>query len=278
MLRAVVLIRVLPVVATIMLATAALAIAERPGDVAKRARLPDLVQELPSELEISVAGTAARPMYRLGFRSAVSNVGRGPLVITGRRASGDAATMTADQVVDRRGAPRAVVRDVGRLRYVVSPDHRHWHLLGFDRYQLRRAGRRAATVSDRKTGFCLGDRYPVLGHRLGAELHAPVYRSRCGLGERQLMGIQEGISVGYGDDYAATLEGQYLRLTGLSSGRYVLVHRVNANRRLRELRFDNNDASLLLELRWRKHQPWVRVLRSCPDSARCDRRPPARRR
>jgi hypothetical protein len=272
MLRAVLLMRVVPVVATIMLTTAALAFAERPSSGDARARLPDLVQELPSELEITVVGPPVRPVYRLGFRSAVSNVGRGPLTISGRRASADVATMTADQVVERDGAPSQVVSDVGRLRYVVSPDHRHWHLLGFDRYQLRRAGRRAATVSDRKTGFCLGDRYPVLGHRLGAELRAPVYRSRCGLGERRLMGIQEGISVGYGDDYAATLEGQYLRLTGLSSGRYVLVHRVNADRRLRELHYRNNAASLLLELRWRNHRPWVRVLRSCPDSARCDRR------
>ena len=43
--------------------------------------------------------------------------------------------------------------------------------------------------------------------------------------------------MGYGDDYAATLEGQYLRLTGLASGRYVLVHRVNVECRLRELRY-----------------------------------------
>jgi hypothetical protein len=270
--------RVLPVVATITLTSAALAVAERPSSGDGTARLPDLVQELPSDLEITVVGPPARPVYRLGFRSAISNIGRGPLTISGRRASADAATMTADQVVEHDGAPSKVVSDVGRLRYVVSPDHRHWHLLGFDRYQLRRAGRPAATISDRKTGFCLGDRYPVLDRHLGAAVHEPVYRSRCGLGERRLMGIQEGITVGYGDDYAATLEGQYLRLTGLSSGRYVLVHRVNVDRRLRELRYGNNAASLLLELHWRKHQPWVRVLRSCPASARCDRRPPARRR
>jgi hypothetical protein len=270
MLRAVLVMRVLPVVATIMLTTAALAIADRPAS-AGRAHLPDLVQELPSDLEITVTGPASRPVYRLGFRSAVSNVGRGPLVISGRRASADAATMTADQVIDRAGAPRQVVRDVGRLRYVVSPDHRHWHLLGFDRYQLRPAGQPTATVSDRKTGFCLGDRYPVLGRRLGAPVHKPVYTSRCGLGQPGLMSVDEGISVGYGDDYAATLEGQYLRLTGLSSGRYVLVHHVNADRRLRELHYSNNAGSLLLQLRWRKHQPWVRVLRSCPDSAKCDR-------
>jgi hypothetical protein len=269
--------RVLPVVATILLTTAALAIAQGPRG-AGGARLPDLVQELPSDLEITATGPPERPVYRLGFRSAVSNVGRGPLVINGRRMSADVATMTADQVVERNGAPREVVPDVGRLRYVVSPDHRHWHLLDFDRYQLRRAGQTAAAVSDRKTGFCLGDRYPVIGRRLDAGVRQPVYRSRCGLGEPQLGGIQEGITVGYGDDYAATLEGQYLRLTGLSPGRYVLVHHVNANRRLRELRYGNNAASLLLALRWRKHQPWVRVLRSCPASARCDRRPAARRR
>jgi hypothetical protein len=277
MLKAVLLMRVLPVVATIMLTTAALAIAEGPSSSA-RARLPDLVQELPSELEITVAGPAARHVYRLGFRSAVSNVGRGPLLISGRRASADTATMTADQVVERAAAPRQVVRDVGHLRYVVSPDHRHWHLLGFDRYQLRPAGQPKATASDRKTGFCLGDRYAIIGRGLDARRGDPAYTSRCGLGDPQRMDIHEGISVGYGDDYAATLEGQYLRLTGLSSGRYVLVHRVNADQRLRELRYGNNAASLLLELRWRKHhQPWVRVLRSCPDSARCDRPATTRR-
>ena len=56
----------------------------------------------------------------------------------------------------------------------------------------------------------------------------PVFESRCGLEQTQLLGIREGISVGYGDDYAANLEGQYLPLTGLADGRYVLVHRVNA--------------------------------------------------
>jgi hypothetical protein len=180
--------------------------------------------------------------------------------------------MTADQVVERDGAPLGVVQDVGRLRYVVSPDHRHWHLLGFDRYQLRRAGQPGpATVDDRKTGFCLGDRYPVLNRRLRTPAPKPAYTSRCGLGDPELTGIQEGISIGYGDDYAATLEGQYLRLTGLTSGRYVLVHRVNADRRLHELHYDNNAASLLINLRWRRHQPWVRVLRRCPHTSRCDR-------
>lgn len=275
MLSGVLLVRVMPVVLAVTLSAATLAAADRPGGMAGE-RLPDLDQEVPSELEITVAGPPARPVYRLGFRSAVRNVGRGPLLISGRRASVDTATMNADQVVERVGAPQAVVPDVGRLRYVVSPDHRHWHLLGFDRYQLRRAGGHAVAVGDRKTGFCLGDRYRVVGRRLSAAPAEPVHTTRCGLGDTQLTDIQEGISVGYGDDYSATLEGQYLRLTGLRSGRYVLIHRVNGGRRLRELRYRNNAASLLLELRWREHQPSVRVLRACPNSDRCDRLPAAR--
>ena len=258
--------RVLPTVAALMLTVVALAAANGPG-AAGHQKLPDLDQEVPSDLEITVAGTAEHPVYRLGFRSAVRNVGRGPLLITGRRSG---PTMTADQVIERTGAPRSVVGGVGKLRYVVSPDHRHWHLLRFDRYELRRAGGRTSLVADRKTGFCLGDRY-AMPRNLRAAPPKPVHTSRCGLGDPRLAGIQEGISVGYGDDYAATLEGQYLKLTGLRSGRYVLVHRVNANRRLRELRYGNDAASLLLDLRWHAGQPWVQVLRSCPDSDRCDR-------
>jgi hypothetical protein len=273
----VLLFRVIPVVAAVTLAATTLAAAGG-LDRAHGERLPDLDQEVPSELEITAAGPSARPVYRLGFRSAVRNVGRGPLVISGRRASVDAATMTADQLIERAGGPQAVVPDVGSLRYVVSADHRHWHLVGFDRYQLRRAGRRAGAVPDRKTGFCLGDRYPVLDRSVPAAPPRPVHTSRCGLAEPRLTGIREGISVGYGDDYAATLEGQHLRLTGLRSGRYVLVHRVNGDRRMREIRHDNNAASLLIALGWRQGRPRVRVLRACPNSDRCDRLPAGRRR
>jgi hypothetical protein len=254
--------RVLPVLAVLALSAFALVLIGRASSAAGApARLPDLVQQ-----------------YVLGFRSAVSNIGDGALVIEGHRGGPEVGTMIADQVVDRDGAPKAVIPDVGRLRYVVSPDHRHWHLLGFDRYELRRAGQRVAEVRDQKTGFCLGDRYIESGHALqSAAAPAPVFTSRCGLGEPQLLGISEGISIGYGDDYAANLEGQYLRLTGLAAGRYVLVHRVNADRRLHETDYGNDAASLLLELRWRDREPLVRVLRQCPGTDRCDRPPAAKR-
>jgi Lysyl oxidase len=263
--RRVLLVRLLPVVVALAAAGALLAALDRTA-VAGSDQLPDLDQATPAGLEITRAGR----VWRLGFRSAVSNVGDGPLVIEAHRSGTDVATMTADQLVDREGAPRQVVGDVGKLRFVVSPDHRHWHLLGFDRYELRRAGRPRRAVRDRKSGFCLGDRYATLRRPPAAPSEA-VYTSRCGLASPGLLGITQGISVGYGDDYAANLEGQYLPLNGLRAGRWVLVHRANGDRRLRERDYSNNAASLLLQLRWRRGAPMVRVLRSCPSTDRCDR-------
>jgi glucose/arabinose dehydrogenase len=276
MVTRVLLFRVLPVALALALTALMLTIAARaPVAAAGSERLPDLVQAAPSALEITRAGTRTQPVYRLGFESAVENLGDGPLIINGHRPGLETKAMDADQVVERDGAPQQVIPGAAQLRYVVSPDHRHWHLLGFDRYELRRAGRRAPAVRDRKTGFCLGDRYPATRRSLPGAPPNPVYTGRCGLGEPELLGIQEGISVGYGDNYQANLEGQYLPLTGLRSGRYVLVHRVNAERGLRELDYKNNAASLLLDLRWRRGAPQVRVLKVCARSGRCDRRPAA---
>jgi Lysyl oxidase len=271
MLKRVLALRVLPVVLTVAACLSVLTVVDwSDASAGGSERLPDLDQETPRGFTITRVGSGGRRVYVLGFRSAVRNLGDGPLVIDAHRPAPGADTMTADQLIERDGAPQGVLAGAGRLRYVVSPDHRHWHLLGFDRYELRRAGARRAVVRDRKSGFCLGDRYRVTNRKLPAAPAEPRYTSRCGLAAPGLLGVQEGISVGYGDDYPANLEGQYLRLSGLPPGRYALVHRVNTGRQLRELDYGNNAASVLLELRWRRGAPMVRVLRECPDTGRCD--------
>jgi glucose/arabinose dehydrogenase len=237
-------------------------------------RLPDLDEEAPSQLGVAVDGHHRHPHYVLGFRSASRNVGAGPLIIDGHRRPGN-PTMTADQLIDRDGAPPEVVHRVARMRYVRAPDHQHWHVLGYERYELRRAGSNHVMVRDRKSGFCLGDRYQVANLALPAAVAAPVYTSRCGLRQPHRLHVREGISVGWGDDYSAYLEYQDLALNGLPDGRYVLVHRVNLDHRIRESSYANNAASLLLDIRWKKGLPYVRILRACQTTARCDRAPAA---
>jgi Lysyl oxidase len=264
--------RLVPAVGTIALGAALLAAA--PGGTAgvtpDSARLPDLDQELPWDLQVTSTGPSTAREHRLGFASAVRNIGDGPLIVSGRRRWAGIPTMTADQLVERAEAAMAVVEGVGRLRYVQSRDHEHWHLLDFERYELRRAAGGTKRVTDRKTGFCLGDRYRIRGRALPAQSPAPRYTGRCGLGETGRLSLVEGISVGYGDNYRANLEGQSLPLTGLPGGRYLLIHSVNVQRQLRETDYGNNAASLLLRLRWRAGAPRLRVLRQCPDTERCE--------
>ncbi len=78
-----------------------------------------------------------------------------------------------------------------------------------------------------------------------------------------------GLSVGYAYWYRAFLDGQPLDLTDAPEGRYRLVHWVKAE--LLESDYENNAASMLLELRWPGspvEPPTVEVLESCPDAVR----------
>ena len=103
------------------------------------------------------------------------------------------------------------------------------------------------------------------------EPESPVYRSNCGLGERQWREIEEGISVGWSDVYEAWRDGQYIDVTGLAAGTYVLVHRVNASR-LVESDYANNASSVRLRLTWPNgtdSAPRLTILKRCPLTARC---------
>ena len=246
------------------LALVAVAPALDAGESGARELRPDLVVLVPYDLEVTRAGDR----WRLGFASAASNIGSGPLVVQGRRRPG-APTMAAVQELRRSDGSVRGVPGAGRLRYVTSPDHAHWHLTPFMRYELRPVGAPAARpLRDRKTGFCLGDRYDT---KLDLPGRAPkrVFNSRCGLRDPGRLGLRQGISVGWGDDYDPTLEGQFVDVTGLAPGRYVLVHRVNESGALVEARTDNNASSLLVRLDVVGGRPVVRPLQGCPGRETC---------
>ncbi len=239
-------------------------------------RLPDLDQVAPAELRVKEVGSKGGRSFRLGFASATENRGTGPLTLHGFRRDRRTKTMQVDQLVRRRNGSSRLIRDAGGMRYVVHPDHRHWHLIGFARYELRRVGHpRAPALTDRKTGFCLGDRYEIPGaKRLPAFSPFPAQGDTCGLGRSKLRGLFAGISVGYGDRYAAHLEGQYIDITDAPAGRYMLVHTANPDGNLLESDYSNNSSSVLLSLRWprgRRDAPAVKVLAKCPGGAICPR-------
>ena len=235
--------------------------------------LPDLDVRAPDGLVVETVLGEAGPRFRLGFVSASENVGEGALVVRGQRPDETGPEMTADQIVALEGGGIAVRPGVGSLVYVEEDTHEHWHLLEFMSYELRRVRDFSLVVRDHKSGFCLGDRYDADSARLlPGEPAGRVYNTNCGPKERSLLTIEEGISVGWGDVYEAWRDQQYLDVTGLAAGRYVLVHRVNAGRPLGESRYGNNASSVRISLTWpngSSQPPQVLVLQTCERKARC---------
>ncbi|NUT91576.1 MAG: lysyl oxidase [Saccharothrix sp.] len=230
---------------------------------------------------------------RLRFTTSADNIGDGPLVVYARR-SPDEPTMRARQAF-QSGVDGSIPASFEEARhdlpatvyYEPSATHEHWHLLDFEHFMLRTpAGH--TVVTDRKNGFCLGDRYTTADD-LPARPQDPsstegllsnfLRANMCRRHAPDATGVKQGISVGWGDDYGYKVDFQWLDLTRVPSGVYDVVNVVNADRSLIEKSYDNNASSIAIMLQW----PWgarnppdvittpphVGLIRSCPGRERC---------
>ncbi|MFC0433695.1 lysyl oxidase family protein [Kutzneria buriramensis] len=233
---------------------------------------------------------------RLRFTSSEENVGDGPLLFYAHRDSALFPKMSVRQAFqngEHGSIPdsyAAAQRSSGTSAYYEpAPAHMHWHLLNFERFQLRTLGGNAV-VSDRKNGFCLGDRYGVadavtLEHRVHeddqpeAKLHQFLIYNMCEHQHPEATDVTEGISVGSGDDYRYDVDFQWLDITSVASGVYDVVNTVNPDRTLTESNYDNDSSSIAVSIQWPGKAagtpsritapPVVRLLRSCPGTATC---------
>jgi hypothetical protein len=87
-------------------------------------------------------------------------------------------------------------------------------------------------ISGHKQGFCMVDSAPYPGPTAQS---SPQYLS-CS--------SNQGISVGWEDIYAPQLPDQFIPITGLREGTYVLENQVNPDQILPEKTFSNNDAAV----------------------------------
>jgi Lysyl oxidase len=218
--------------------------------------LPDMRQSLPGDVKVSqVDGT-----WLLGFSSKVANDGPGYLKITGN-GIGD-GTMTADQIVQMTDGSSTTVSGIGQMAYVYSAGHQHWHLLDFERYELRDPDNPGDTiVRDQKTGFCLANAFT---------------NDICGRNHPEFTTVSEVLAVGGTDTYLAYLEGQSIPLDPATTptGDYLLVNRVNPTGALLEADPSDNASSVRLHLEWSSGQPAITITNSCPGTIACAAPPP----
>jgi hypothetical protein len=217
--------------------------------------LPDFAQRPPSGLAIE--GGAGR--WLLGFTSLVDNVGLGPSTFVGVRTRSQKRMTGTQRVLLANGKLRTYA-GVAQFRYTNSPPHHHWHLMKFDSFQLRTLTGQTL-VSDRKSGFCLADHWGAApGHWPNRRPH---FLGDCEQFHPEALRVVMGTTPGYTDRYPAFFHGQNVDISHVPAGVYDLVHRVNANMLLHELRYDNDVASIRMRLTWKQGVPRVTLLRSC---------------
>nr|MDQ3576951.1 lysyl oxidase family protein [Actinomycetota bacterium] len=233
---------------------------------------------------------------RLRFTTAEDNVGDGPLLLYGRRDRSTDPRMRvrqAFQTTDQESIPDSYAsaqRAIPAWKYYEPATmHQHWHTMGFAHFALRTPGG-GTVVTDRKNGFCLGDRYTTADAHLlpnaplddtsaVASLARFLRGNMCNHHQPAALEVTGGISVGQGDDYRHTVDFQWLDITRVSSGLYDVINTVNADRTLLEKNYDNNTSSIAISIEWPggahsppaniTQAPVVTLLRSCPGRAQC---------
>jgi hypothetical protein len=237
--------------------------------------LPDLDPAAPTRPSVTQAADGSGAIY-LTFNAAFANVGKGPLVLRGHRATTEEPTMVVDQVVATDDGTETTRPGVGSFAY--DTERRRWGFAPFIANELRPVGGQIAGTGP-DLGFCVVDtREADRRKTYPGQPPEKIYRD-CGKGRpgMSLLELEMGISVGWMNWHKAGREGQLIDITTLPAGQYVLASRVNSSGSLAEASTRNNAASVLLSIKRPSNGlPTVEVLRECPNSGKC--KPPKKKR
>jgi hypothetical protein len=127
-------------------------------------------------------------------------------------------------------------------------------------------------VRDHKSGFCLRNDHRSPKPTLGPAAPQPIKGSDCARDRPRVLRLLEGMAVGWGDICIPAKEGQAIDISGVPSGGYDLVDRVNVGRLLREADYSNDDSSMRIRLLpppTPDGLPGVVVLNTCETGVQC---------
>ena len=212
---------------------------------------PDIVEQI-SHLQIQ--NEHQREMLR--FSTTHINVGDGPLQVRGGghvapcvigNIGYDQCTYATQEVLDAAGN---IVETHPAGVAFFHPQHNHWHQSDVALFQIRvGAFNGPAWSSGTKITFCLVDTDQTVlvkkgGRRTYFDCNAQL----------------QGISVGWGDNYHQSTEGQELEMTGAPEGIYYLYHRADPEKHWLETDRSNNEAWVKFSLNRQGANPRVVVL------------------
>ncbi|OGC84685.1 hypothetical protein A3F55_02345 [Candidatus Adlerbacteria bacterium RIFCSPHIGHO2_12_FULL_53_18] len=200
--------------------------------------LPDLLPLPPRDLKVEKIGN----QVLLYFSTTYYNQGRGTLELRADPATAGLRETIERNVLQRVYQADGAHRDKPVGTFLWHQEHLHYHYTDFITYDLEPVG---APKNEELSGnlvkstFCLRDVSRVFLDLASSSPEA-TYKI-CG---KEL----QGVSVGWGDTYYWNYPDQALDITGLESGTYRLTFVANPEKRLEEIRYDNNISSALFRL------------------------------
>jgi hypothetical protein len=237
---------------------AALAAANPCQDPALALRCPDLVMAPPSHLRLERT-PAGREVLRMENR--IVNIGTAAAEFFGQRVG--PREMTARQVVADATGVRRRVPTGAELYYTSVPSRGgdYWKFENAARFELWAQGpdgrRTALARVGPKLNYCLRDLRRV---RSGPVVPRRRVFGGCNQSVRKTE-VTLGTSVGWADVYPASYPRNWVEVTGLPPGCYVVVHRVDPGGHVMELNEANNVSALPVRL------PYRRGPQGCPPYA-----------
>jgi hypothetical protein len=198
-------------------------------------RLPDLSMTMPSDLRIERISSGAR---RLRFSTTIVNIGAGPFETRSSRRSTTTPTMLVSQrIYNSDGGTR--VHETGAVARYAGDGHDHWHVQEVAGYALYAAsGQGPILRSDSKVGFCFFDTNAYRLSLPGAPSSRRYFESGCGV--KSSLFVKNGISVGWSDRYPWNFAWQWIDITGLPAGEYLLKLTADPNGNFEEAVEKNN--------------------------------------
>jgi phosphohistidine phosphatase SixA len=193
--------------------------------------LPDLVTLPPSQLGIRSYSVTGKRLLR--FTNSIQNNGPGAAEIWGYSDPASEKTIVVQSIHTVDGS---LLRNVVVGEFIFHPEHDHWHVEGFARYELWSLDANGdldtvIAVAD-KVSYCLRD-------DARSELpDAPTQQTYMMCDQKR-----QGISAGWMDVYEYYLPGQNIDITDVPDGSYALRSIVDPGNQFRELSRSNNAGS-----------------------------------
>ena len=197
--------------------------------------VPDLSMMKPSDIQMQTTSSNRR---LLRMSTSIVNIGAGPFETRSSRTSTSDPTMSVSQrIFNRSGGTR--VHETSEVAKYAGDGHDHWHVQNIAEYAVyARTGGGPFLRKDSKVGFCFFDTNIYRPTLPGSPAGRQYFESGCGVPSSKF--VKNGISVGWADKYPWNFAFQWIDVTGLPAGEYLLKLSADPDGQFEELVEGNN--------------------------------------